>query len=160
MEECLKKPDISSCRLYDYQNPNRILSNIQLLNVLLSYLDIYDDFPNFSNHSDFGKFEIISNEYITDPLKTDTFIKNYCFFSSCNLSPICTFLGGIAAQEVTKIFGLYTPIHQWFLYDINEAIPPLSIPRLITNTRQEDQIVMFGNDLIECLSNLKYIFPK
>ena len=40
------------------------------------------------------------------------------------LSPLCAFFGGIAAQEVMKACsGKFTPLKQWRYFDAEEALP-------------------------------------
>ena len=77
-------------------------------------------------------------------------------WSCSELNPICCFLGGIAAQEVIKITGKYTPIHQWLRFDFFETVEnlPNKINRHLLNSRYDDQIAIFGQELQEKLSKL------
>ena len=72
------------------------------------------------------------------------------------ISPICSFLGGIAAQEIIKYTGKYTPINQWFWFEASEIIEnlPNCIDRSLKNSRYDDQIAIFGNEMQEKLSEL------
>eukprot|EP00919_Chromeraceae_sp_WS-2016_P047057 GHVR01111596.1.p1 GENE.GHVR01111596.1~~GHVR01111596.1.p1 ORF type:complete len:438 (-),score=141.38 GHVR01111596.1:143-1456(-) len=48
-------------------------------------------------------------------------------YSSCSLSPMCAFMGGVLAQEVVKYTGKFTPLRQWLYFDALElATPPTS----------------------------------
>lgn len=50
--------------------------------------------------------------------------KNLAYGASGELSPIVTFVGGVAAQEVLKgCSGKFTPIKQWFYFDAREVLP-------------------------------------
>ena len=40
-------------------------------------------------------------------------------------NPICTFLVGLVAQEVTIITGKYVPIQQWLRFDFFETVDNL-----------------------------------
>ena len=40
-------------------------------------------------------------------------ILNVAKWSKCQISPICSFLGGIASQEIIKKTGKYIPINQY-----------------------------------------------
>ena len=72
------------------------------------------------------------------------------------INPICAFLGGIASQEAIKITGKYTPIHQWLRFDFFETIEnlPENVNRKLLNSRYDDQIAIFGQELQNKLQNL------
>jgi ubiquitin-activating enzyme E1 len=44
-------------------------------------------------------------------------------YSSCSISPMAAFFGGIVAQEIVKYTGKYTPLKQWLHFDIYETLP-------------------------------------
>jgi ubiquitin-activating enzyme E1 len=44
-------------------------------------------------------------------------------FSSCSISPMAAFFGGVIAQEIVKFTGKYTPLKQWLHFDIQETLP-------------------------------------
>ena len=66
------------------------------------------------------------------------------------------FLGGIAAQEIIKYTGKYTPINQWFWFEASEIIEnlPNDIDRALKNSRYDEQIAIFRNNMQEKLSEL------
>ena len=72
------------------------------------------------------------------------------------ISPICSFLGGIAAQEIIKYTGKYTPINQWFWFEASEIIEnlPNDIDKALKNSRYDEQIAIFRNNMQEKLSEL------
>ena len=86
----------------------------------------------------------------------DSIILNIANWSRSEISPICSFLGGIVAQEIVKFTGKYTPINQWFWFEFSEIIEnlPNEIDRNLKNSRYDDQIAIFGNDMQKKLSNL------
>jgi len=77
-------------------------------------------------------------------------------WSRARISPICTFLGGIVSQEAIKVTGKYTPIHQWLRFDFFETVEnlPEDINRNLLNSRYDDQIAIFGQELQEKLKNM------
>jgi ubiquitin-activating enzyme E1 len=87
----------------------------------------------------------------------DQIIINVARWSKCEISPICSFLGGIASQELVKITGKYIPIEQWLWFDFFESIEDLKkdIDRDLADSRYDDQIAIFGNDIqkkLNCLN--------
>ena len=50
----------------------------------------------------------------------DKIILNLSNWAKSEISPICSFLGGIVAQEIIKFTGKYTPINQWFWFEFSE----------------------------------------
>ena len=77
-------------------------------------------------------------------------------WSKSEISPICSFLGGIVSQEVFKITGKYRPINQWIKFDFFEIVKeiPENCDRTLLNCRYDDQIAIFGQELQNKLSNL------
>ena len=86
----------------------------------------------------------------------DKIILNIANWAKSEISPICSFLGGVVAQEIVKFTGKYTPINQWFWFEFSETVDnlPNNIDRSLKNCRYDDQIAIYGNDIQEKLSNL------
>ena len=86
----------------------------------------------------------------------ESYIIKVARWSRSEINPICAFLGGIVAQEVIKISGKYIPIHQWLRFDFFETIEnlPYNCNRELLNTRYDDQIAIFGQEIQKLLSNL------
>jgi len=86
----------------------------------------------------------------------DKIILNIAYWAKSEISPICSFLGGIVAQEIIKYTGKYTPINQWFWFEFSETIEnlPKDIDRTLENCRYDDQIAIFGKDIQKKLSDL------
>ena len=84
------------------------------------------------------------------------YIRNVLRWCKAEINPICTFLGGIVAQEALKITGKYTPIYQWLRFDFFETIEnlPNNVNRNPLNCRYDDQIAIFGQEIQEKLKNL------
>ena len=82
-------------------------------------------------------------------------IKNLIKFSKAQHPSLCSFLGGMVAQEAIKFTGLYCPLNQWFWIDIyDETIINLkNVDREILNSRYDDLISIYGRELVEKLHN-------
>lgn len=81
---------------------------------------------------------------------------NVSRWSKCEISPVCSFLGGIVSQEIIKATGKYIPINQWLWFDFFETIEGLkgNINRNLMGSRYDDQIAIFGNETQKKLENL------
>lgn len=85
-------------------------------------------------------------------------IRNMARFAAAEICTVCSFFGGIAAQEAFKIVGKYHPIHQWLHYDCFESLPPQeTVNRTLLNCRYDDQIAIYGQELQEKLASLKLL---
>lgn len=97
-----------------------------------------------------------NNEKWVDSIRTwnDKIILNIARWSKSEISPICSFLGGVVAQEIIKYIGKYTPIDQWFWFEFSEIIGNLhdNVDRVLTNSRYDDQIAIFGHDIQKKIS--------
>lgn len=85
----------------------------------------------------------------------DEIIKKVARYSTCSISPMCAFFGGIVAQEIVKLTGKYTPLKQWIHYDIFESLPEGNVDRTPMNSRYDDQIRIYGRETQEKLGNIK-----
>ena len=83
-------------------------------------------------------------------------IKKVARWSKCEISPTCSFLGGIVSQEIIKATGKYIPINQWLWFDFFETVEELkgNIDRSLKGARYDDQIAIYGNELLQKLNNL------
>ena len=86
----------------------------------------------------------------------ENIILNVAKWSKSEISPLCSFLGGIVAQEIMKITGKYVPINQWLWFDFFESVEYLKkdIDRTLYGTRYDDQIAIYGQEFQKKLSNL------
>ena len=78
-------------------------------------------------------------------------------WSKAEISPICSIMGGILAQEVIKFTGKFTPIEQWMWFDFFETVSLLNenIERKLEGTRYDDLISIYGNEIQKKLESLK-----
>ena len=104
------------------------------------------DLRNIMNECYDADFDVIFEKHIK-------FLSNWARVEIC---PISSFLGGITSQEIIKYSGKYKPIHQWLYIDFSEIVDNLcskNIDRTLKNSRYDDQIAIFGNDIQKKLSN-------
>ncbi|OII72057.1 ubiquitin-activating enzyme [Cryptosporidium ubiquitum] len=85
-------------------------------------------------------------------------LEKVCKYSRCCLSPMAAFLGGIAAQEIVKFVGKYTPLRQFFFFDAFEQLDLVSNEVhtkeefMPIGSRYDDQIIIFGRNFQNKLS--------
>lgn len=92
-------------------------------------------------------------EAIDDEVKR--IIRNTAQFSDRVISPMVAFFGGIVAQEIVKITGKYTPISQFLHFEAFLSAPTGEVDRTLHNTRYDDQVAIFGNELQKKLGDLE-----
>ena len=92
-------------------------------------------------------------EYCVDEIDEEL-IHNAAVYSRSCLSPMAAFFGGIVAQEIVKYTGKYTPLKQWLHYDIFETLPRGPADRTTMNCRYDDQILVYGREVQEKLTNI------
>ena len=114
-------------------------------NVLKKAKNIYNNAKN-NNQKWIEKIENFDEKIII----------NVARFSRSEISPFCSFLGGIVAQEIIKITGQYIPFNQWFWIDFFESIENLNenVNRELLNSRYDDQIAIYGQEIQNKLANL------
>lgn len=85
-------------------------------------------------------------------------MKNLINFSKVELPSICSFLGGLVAQEIIKFTGLYIPLDQWAWFDFYDSIKNLNknIIRTPINSRYDEQIMVFGREIHEKLTKSNF----
>ena len=127
-----------------------------ILNCIYKYYAKNKRIPRKLNQEDCDELAAIIKEYLANQMeiegedfKVDTvdeqLIKNVALFAETQISPSCSFWGGIIAQEVIKLTGKYTPLRQWLHHDFFEALPEGNVTRKLTNDRYEDFNVIFGS---------------
>lgn len=76
----------------------------------------------------------------------EAIFSNVSRFATASLSPVSAFFGGVVAQEVVKFTGKYTPITQWLHLDFFKSLPTTEVTREPTQSRYDDQILVFGSE--------------
>jgi len=140
---------LSFIAIHEYYKDNNNLPEInnieQAQKVLIKAKEIYSKAKN-------NKEEWINNiENLEEKI-----ILNVARWSKCQISPICSFLGGIVSQEIIKKTGKYKPINQYLWVDFFETIEnqKQNPTRDIFGSRYDEQISIYGQEIQKKLSNL------
>lgn len=79
---------------------------------------------------------------------------------SGDISPMASVLGGYVSQQcITAVSGKYTPTNQWLFLEQLECLPKEPVTKenlVLSGSRYDGQISVFGNAFQETLANLKY----
>ena len=164
-EENLIHPNDNMMK-FDY-SMNKI-GRKQLLHLLFIIIQKYYDknkcLPELNNENEaqelynqvieFSKTIDSNNEFykgLPDIEKNEKLIKDTFKFARSLHPSLCSFLGGIVAQEAIKFTGLYCPLNQWLWFDIyDETIINLENPnRTLLNSRYDDLISIYGQEFVE-----------
>lgn len=84
-------------------------------------------------------------------------VRNFALYSRAEITTMCSFFGGIAAQEGFKIVGKYNPLCQWLHYDCFESLPTSKVNRTPMKSRYDDFIAIYGQELLTKIQNLKLL---
>jgi ubiquitin-activating enzyme E1 len=95
----------------------------------------------------------------------DELCEFFFLLASGSYSPVFSFFGGIAAQEVVKFTGKFTPINQWFIHEFYSNIfRDYSVAKLMAHSpklketkdsRYLSHIALMGRDTHDELRNAK-----
>jgi ubiquitin-activating enzyme E1 len=85
--------------------------------------------------------------------------------SRAQIPAVCSFLGGIVAQEVLKFSGKFLPFNQWFIFDFLDILNFNKIPldeekiavAIDKKSKYMEHQAVFGKDLINMMKDLKII---
>jgi ubiquitin-activating enzyme E1 len=102
----------------------------------------------------YESFKSKNSDWIQNAAEFDEkIVRNISLFARANIVPVTSFLGGVVAQEIVKFTGKYTPIDQWLWFDFFEILEnlPANVNRSPMNSRYDDQISIFGQELQEKL---------
>lgn len=84
-------------------------------------------------------------------------VRRFALYMRAELPGVCAFLGGVAAQEVVKIFGKYTPHYQWMHHDhfeiLHDEVPADAAPR---GTRYDHLIAVLGAEAHRAMTNQRW----
>ena len=104
--------------------------------------------------TNFGRFQTLNFRNKNFEIKK---IYNLSKWLKSQISPVCSFFGGIVSQEIVKYTGKYIPINQFFWYDFYNTIKPVVendkiYQNYIEKNRYADLIAIFGNKIQEIIS--------
>ena len=144
--------------------------------ILYTFRDLHGKIDSENSEAPQIMLDLVNNEYI------DEFIKAYKdlhreeyekhFEEEINLQmfeklvrcvdteivTITSIFGGLAAVEALKLTGKYTPIDQWYAYNMTHYLPD-SINQECTDLRYSDNIQCFGSDTQKALNQLNIFLP-
>ncbi|TPX07669.1 uncharacterized protein E0L32_010667 [Thyridium curvatum] len=161
ISEALKDPEFVISDFAKFDRPQQLHVGFQALH---AYVQTHGRLPRPMNAEDaavlvnsakaFSKAEGIEVE-IDEELLTEL-----SYQAMGDLNAMAAFFGGVTAQEVLKaVSGKFHPVKQWMYFDSLESLPTnfarseeLCKPQ---GTRYDGQIVVFGKEYQEKLSNLK-----
>ncbi|KPA86321.1 putative mitochondrial ubiquitin-activating enzyme e1 [Leptomonas pyrrhocoris] len=98
------------------------------------------------------------------PLVLETFeekaVLQAALLSRAELQPLSSFFGAVVAQEVVKITGKYSPMHQWFHLSCAAVLPSDADYSASNNyhpikSRYDHIIALFGKEFQQQLANLR-----
>ena len=135
--------------LFEYVNSNKgklpeLNEENQVAEIVKRAKNIFDEQKN--KNSDW-----INNSQEYD----ENIIRNIARWAKAELPPVTAFLGGVVAQEIVKFTGKYTPLDQWLWFDFFETAANLKeVNRTPMNTRYDDQVAVFGQEIQKKLASL------
>jgi ubiquitin-activating enzyme E1 len=137
---------IAMHKFFDDKNKLPEINNQEHAKEILNYSKLI--YENAKNNNE----EWINNIDFFD----EKIIMKVASWSRCEISPLCSFLGGIVSQEIIKTTGKYIPINQWLWFDFFESTEDLeeNIERNLIGSRYDDQIAIFGNETQKKLNSL------
>lgn len=63
---------------------------------------------------------LCGNKFVEVEKVDEAVVTKMALYCATELTGFCAFLGGVAAQELLKRFGKWTPVHQWIHHDCFE----------------------------------------
>ena len=140
---------LSIISLHEYYKVNKSLPKINDLNEAKKIINSVKQLFELFKKKD---YKYIKNIETID----ESYIEKVSKWSKCEISPVCSFLGGIVSQEALKFIGKYIPFDQWFWFDFFETVEKISNNINIENisSRYEEQIAIFGKEIQEKIEKL------
>lgn len=159
----------------DFENMGKPYQYHFLLKQVLEWFNVHKRLPALLDQTDATNFEALCNQkldFLKSKMKEEGDNKNpadqieslpallarrISLFGRCNLSPFCSFWGGIVAQEIVKYTGKFMPIKPWFYYENFHQVLPEDdkIDRKVhENSRYRDQIALIGDEAHKKLESL------
>lgn len=158
----LKKPELLVADFAKFDRPAQMHVGFQALHAFAE--SHKGELPRPHNDADAQEVLKLAQEIAASsedkPELDEKVLKELSYQARGDLSPMAAFFGGLAAQEVLKsVSGKFHPIKQWLYFDSLESLPT-SVQRNAElckplGSRYDGQIVVFGKEYQEKLSNVK-----
>lgn len=165
LKEAIENPEFLLTDFAKMDAPGEIHLGFQALNSFQSKHNGQLPGPHNEDHAtEFVTIATEINEKSKNKLEKvpEELLKKLAYGATGELSPIVTFIGGVAAQEVLKACsGKFTPIKQFFYFDAREILPEASATTSPNEfepigSRYDAQIVVLGRTLFEQIKELNY----
>ncbi len=154
--ECLIKPKHQEKLIDDEKDQIRH----SIIYGIMKYFDKNNSLPELNEEIGSKKIVEYAKNYFEERKKCDDwfnetsedFDESMAFdlakWSRAELIPLCSFMGGIIAQEIVKFTGKFIPIEQWIWFDFYDTIRELKInDRILKKSRYDEQISIYGNNI-------------
>jgi ubiquitin-activating enzyme E1 len=157
----LKSPEFLVSDYAKFDRPMQLHVGFQALH---AFFESHNRLPRPMNQEDaailYGSAKAFAEQEKLDVEIDEKLLHELSFQALGDLSPMAAFFGGLAAQEVLKaVSGKFSPITQWLYFDSLESLPDNSARTedlcQPLNSRYDGQIVVFGREFQEKLSNVK-----
>ncbi|VDM17019.1 unnamed protein product [Hydatigera taeniaeformis] len=108
----LEDPKLS---IVDLVNPDSAAQMHVAFLALMAFIYIKKQFPKPWSRKDAAQFLKLAERFCVPKVKINNdLLARICFTSRGQLPPLCSFFGGVAAQEVIKaVTHRFTPLNQW-----------------------------------------------
>lgn len=148
---------------HDYEHENRAQFTKMMIVTYWQYVSEFG-VPEFYDEAALAKFEAILSSKLLAAKKTEEWrgiseshLRKFFFsLAPANLCAVQSFFGAIAAQEVVKFTGKYTPISQWFVHEwywaafkkhrFEDFLAHKADAQAAKNTRYQSHIALLGAD--------------
>lgn len=125
-----------------------------------------------NKHVDLLEQFLFSDEKIEESAITDwktgfepDLVKKCLSFWNCQIAPMCSFWGGVIAQEVVKFTGKFTPLNQWLIHEFYSTIykgktmedlkDRFELAEKYADKTHRDQFVLFGEEAFQKMRDSK-----
>lgn len=156
----IKAPEFLISDYAKFDRPQQLHIGFQALH---AFAEQHGRLPKPMNKEDavivYGSAKAFAEQEKLDVEVDEKLLSELSFQALGDLNPMAAFFGGLAAQEVLKaVSGKFSPINQYLYFDSLESLPTNSQRTEETckplNSRYDGQIVVFGKEFQEKLSNI------
>jgi ubiquitin-activating enzyme E1 len=160
LSAAIKAPEFLVSDYAKFDRPQQLHIGFQALH---AYAEQQGHLPRPMNKADaaivYGSAKVFAEQEKLDVELDEKILNELSFQAMGDLNPMAAFFGGLAAQEVLKaVSGKFSPINQYLYFDSLESLPTNSARTEEAckplDSRYDGQIVVFGKDFQEKLSNI------